>query len=139
MWLNACLSSLSIASEISCVATLSMLIGLPMSIPVGAISLAGASVSGVPMALTKKYQKKLAKVPKLADIVMSALAVFETSVSEALNDGEVDKLEFAMLQTLQLGVLNELANDDYKMEAEMRTQLQKSLLEEIKKAVRGAL
>ena len=83
----------------------------------GAISLAGASVSGVPMALTKKYQKILAKVPKLADIVMSALAVFETSVSKALNDGEVDKLEFAMLQTLQLGVLlNELANVDYKME-----------------------
>ena len=34
------------------------LIGLSMSIPLGAISLAGASVSGVAMALTKKYQKK---------------------------------------------------------------------------------
>ena len=82
-----------------------MLIGLPMSIPVGAISLAGASVSGVAMALTKKYHEKLDKVTKLAEIVMLALAVFETSVSDALNYGKVDKLESATLQTLQLGCL----------------------------------
>ena len=45
--LNACTSRLSIATGISCVATLSTLISLPVSIPFGAISLAGASVSGV--------------------------------------------------------------------------------------------
>ena len=54
-WLNACSSCLSVATGISSVATLSTFIGLP----VGAISLAGASVSGVTTALTKKYQKKL--------------------------------------------------------------------------------
>ena len=62
---------------------LSTFIGLPVSIPLGAISLAGVSVSGVAMALTKKYQKKPAKVIKLTDIVTPALAVFRTSVSEA--------------------------------------------------------
>ena len=90
-WLNACSSSLSIATGISSVATLSTFISLPVSIPLGAISLAGASVNGVPTALTKKYQKKLSKVTKLVDIVTSALAVFEMSVSKALNNGKIDE------------------------------------------------
>ena len=37
-----------------------------------------------------------------------------------------------MLQMFHLGLLNELANVDCKMEAETRIQLQKSLLEEFK-------
>ena len=65
MWLNTCSSSLSIATGISSVVTLSTFIGLPVSIPLGAISLAGASLSGVTTALTKKYQKKLLKVMTL--------------------------------------------------------------------------
>ena len=84
-WLNACSSSLSIASGISSVATLSTFIGLPVSISLGVISLTGASVSSVATALAKKYQKKLSKVTKLIDIVTSAIAVFETSVSKALS------------------------------------------------------
>ena len=120
---------------------LSTFIGLPVSIPLGAISLAGASFNGMAMALIKKYQKKLVKFTKLVEIVTSALAVFKTSISKALNVGRVDEKEFSMLQTYRLGVLNELANVDPKMEAETRAQLQKSILEEIndlKKAVRFA-
>ena len=70
---------------------LSTFIGLPVSIPLGAVSLAGASVSGIATALTKKYQKKLTKVMKLTDIITSALAVFEMSVSKVLKDGKVDE------------------------------------------------
>ena len=125
MWLNACSSGLSIASRILSVATLSTFTGLPVSIPLGAVSLAGVSVGGMAMALTKKYQKKLVKVTKLVDIVTSALAVFETSVSKALNDDRVDEWEFNMLYTFHLGVFNELANIDHKMKAETRSQLQK--------------
>ena len=58
MCLNACSSSLSIASGILSVVTLSTYIGLHVSIPLGAVSLAGESISGVAMALTKKYQIK---------------------------------------------------------------------------------
>ena len=76
--INACASGLSIATGISSVATLSTFIGLPVSIPLGAISLARVSVSGVTTALTKKLQKKLTKVTALTDIVTSAIAIFET-------------------------------------------------------------
>ena len=46
-----------------------------------------------------------------------------------------------MLQTIQLGVLNERANVDDKIEAETRAQLQNSILEEInnlRKAIIGS-
>ena len=82
-------------------------------------------------ALTSKYQKKLTKVMKLVDIVTSRTAVFETSVSEALNNGETDEREFHVLQELPLKVINELANIDRKMESKTITQLPKNLLEEI--------
>ena len=93
-WLNACLRGLSIASGISSVATLSSFIGLPVSISLGAFSLAGVIVSGLAMALTKKYQKKLAEVMKLTEIVTSALAMLKTSISKALNDHKIDEREF---------------------------------------------
>ena len=131
IWLNACSSGITVASGISSVATLSTFIGLPMSIPLAAVSLTGAGISGVVTVLIKKYQKKLSKVAKLFDIVTPALAEFEKSVSRALKDGRVDEREFSMLQELHLKVLNELSSLDRKMEAENRTQLQKSLLEEI--------
>ena len=125
MWLNTCSSSLSIATGISSVATLCTFISLPVSIPLGAISLAGASVNVVATALTKKYQKKLSKVTKLVDIVTSALAVFEMSVSKALSNSKIDEQEFNVLQTLHLKTLDELSDVDCKMEAENRNQFKK--------------
>ena len=129
--LNACTRRLSVATGISSVATLSTFIGLPASIPLGAISLAGASVSGVTTVITKKYQKKLTKVTRLTDIVMSAIAVFETFLSKALRNGKIDEEEFNMIQTFHLKTLNELSDVDRKMDAENRNQFEKSLLEEI--------
>ena len=131
VWLNASSSGITLASGILSVATLSTFIGLPVSIPLAAVSLTGAGIGGITTALTKKYQRKLSKVTKLTDIVTSALAVFEMSASRALNDGRIDEREFAMLQRLHFKVLSELAAIDCKMEAEMRAQLQNSLLEKM--------
>ena len=125
----ACSSRLSIATRISSVATLATFIGLPVSIPLGAVSLAGASVSGVTAALTKKYQRKLLKVMKLTDITTSALAVFERVVSKTLQNGKIDEEEFNLLHTLYHQTLNELSDIDCKMEAGIRNQIKKSLLE----------
>ena len=75
-WLNACSSGISVATGISSVATIATFIGLPVSIPLGAASLAGAIASGIISVLTKKYQQKLKKVTRLIDIVTPALVVF---------------------------------------------------------------
>ena len=101
-WLDACSSRISIATGISSVATFATFIGLPVSIPLGVVSLAGASVSGMATALTKKYQKKLKKVRKLTDIITLALPVFKRAVSKSLKDSKIDKEEFNLVQTFHL-------------------------------------
>ena len=103
-----------------------------MSAALGAASLTGAIASGIISMLTKKYQKKLEKVTKLIDIITPTLVVFERVVSKSLkNDGIIDEEEFNMLQTLHLEILNELTGIDHRMEAEHRSLVEKSLLEEI--------
>ena len=96
-WLNACSSSLSVATGISSVVTFATFIGLPVSISLGAASLTGVIASGIISVLTKKYQKKLKKVTKLIDIITPALVVFERVVSGALKNGVIDEEEFNTL------------------------------------------
>ena len=130
-WLNACSSGISVATGISSVATFATFIGLPVSVALGAASLTGAIASGIISTLTKKYQKKLKKVIKLTDIVTPALVVFERVISTALKNGVIDEEEFNTLQTLHLETLNELTGVDHRMEAENRSLVEKSLMEEI--------
>ena len=132
MWLNACLSGISIAIGIPSVVTFVTFTGLPVSIPLGAASLTGAIASGMTSALTEKYRQKLKKVMHLIDIITPVLVVFERVVSGALKNGVIDEEEFNMLQALHLETLNELNGIDRRMEAEHRSLVEKSLLEEIK-------
>ena len=67
----------------------------------------------------------------MIDIVTPALVVFERVVSGALKDSIIDEEEFNMLQTLYLETLNELTGINRRMEAEHRSLVEKSLLEEI--------
>ena len=91
----------------------------------------GAIASGIISVLTKKYQKKLKKVTKLIDIVTPASVVFERVISGALKDGIINEEEFNTLQTLHLETLNELTGVNRRMEAENRSLVEKSLMEEI--------
>ena len=129
--LNARSSRLSIATGIYSVATPSTFISLPVSITLGAVSLAGVSVSGVTTVLTKKYQKKLSKVTTLTDIITPAIAVFETCLSKALRNGKIDEEEFNLLQMFHLKTMNELTSFDPQNGRENRNQFDKSLQEEI--------
>ena len=131
MWLNACSSGISVATGISSVATFATFIGLPVSIPLGTASLIGVIASGIISVLTKKYQKKLKKVTKLIDIITPALVIFERVASKSLKDSVIDEEELNMLQTLHLETLNELTGVDCRMEAEHRSLVEKSLMDEI--------
>ena len=119
-------------------ATFTTFIGLPVSISLGAASFTGAIASGIISALTKKYQRKLKKVTKLIDIITPALVVFERVVSGALKNGIIDEEEFNMLQILHLETLYELMGVDRAMEAEHRSLVKKSLLEEISNIKKNA-
>ena len=130
-WLNACSSGISVATGISSVATFATFVGLPVSVALGPASLTGSIASGIISTLTKKYQKKLKKVTKLIDIVTPALVVFERVISGALKNGVIDEEEFNTLQTLHLETSNELTGIDRRMEAENRSLVEKSLMEEI--------
>ena len=130
-WLNFCSSRISVATGISSVATFATFVGLPVSMALGAASMTGAIASGITSVLTKKYQKKFKKVTKLVDIVTPALVVFERVISGALKNSIIDEEEFNTLQTLHLETLHELTGIDHRMEAEHRSLVEKSLLEEI--------
>ena len=130
-WLNSCSSGISIATGISSVATFATFIVIPVSAALGAASMTGAIASGIILVLTKKYQQKLKKVMKLIDIITPALVVSERVVSKSLKAGQIDEEEFNTLQTLHLETLNKLMGIDHRMEAEHRSLVQKSLLEEI--------
>ena len=101
-----------------------------MSAALGAASMTGVIASGIISVLTKKYQKKLKKRTKLTDIVTPALVVFDRVISGALKNGIIHEEEFNTLQTL-LETLNELTCVDHRMEAENRSLVEKSLMEEI--------
>ena len=130
-WLNACSSGIRIATGISSIATFATFVRLPVSMALGAASLTGAIASGIISTLTKKYQKKLKKVTHLIDIVTRATVVFDRVISFALKDGIIDEEVFNTLQTLHLETLNELTGVDRRMEAENRSLVKKSLMEEI--------
>ena len=130
-WLNACSSGISVATGISSVATFATFIGILVSAVLGAASMTGAISSGIISVLTKKYQKKLKKATKLIDIVTPALVVFDRVISGALKDGVINEEEFNTLQTLHLETVNELTGVNHRMEAENRSLVEKSLMEEI--------
>ena len=102
-----------------------------MSAALGVASMTGTVSSGIISMLTKKYQKKLKKVTKLIDIITPALVVFGRVVSGTLKNGITDEEEFNTLQMLHLETLNELTGVDHRMEAEHRSLVEKSLMEEI--------
>ena len=130
-WLNACSSGISVATGISSVATFATFIRIPVSAALRAASMNGAIASGIISVLTKKYQNKLKKVTRLIDIVTPALVVFERVVSGALKNVVINEEEFNTLQTLHLETLNELTSVNRRMEAENRSLVEKSLMEEI--------
>ena len=97
----------------------------------GAGSLTGVIASGIISTLTKKYQKKLKKVTCLIDIVTHVTVVFDRVISGALKDGIINEEDFNTLQMLHLETLNKLTGVDRRMEAENRSLVEKSLMEEI--------
>ena len=67
----------------------------------------------------------------MIDITTRATVVFDRVISAALKDSIINEEEFNTLQTLHPETLNELTGVNSKMEAENRSLVETSLMEEI--------
>ena len=125
-------SSIAMLSGITAVPTAVTVVGIPLSISLGAVSTASTCIGAVLLLTSKKYKKKLLKCYELLDKITSSLATFETLISLSIDDGSViDAKEFHKLQTLYLQLMTEVRNIDRKMKVEMEQNFQKTIMDEI--------
>ena len=127
-------SSVGVISGVSTIRTAFTVLGLPISASLGAGSTVSTCVGGILLLISKKYKKKLLKCYELLDKITSSLATFEVLISLSLDDDTViDAKEFHKLQTLYLQLMTYVRNIDKKMKLQTEENLQKTIMDEIKK------
>ena len=125
-------STVGVVSGITAVPTAVTVVGIPLSISLGAVSTASTCIGAVLLLTSKKYKKKLLKCYELLDRITSSLATFETLISLSIDDGSViDAKEFHKLQTLYLQLITHVRNIDRKMKVETEQNFQKTIMDEI--------
>ena len=125
-------STVGVLSGITAVPTAVTVVGIPLSISLGAVSTASTCVGAVLLLISKKYKKKLIKCYELLDKITTSLATFETLISLSIDDGSViDAKEFHKLQTLYLQLMTHVRNIDQKMKVETEQNFQKTIMDEI--------
>ena len=125
-------SSIAMLSGITAVPTAVTVVGIPISVSLGAVSTASTCIGAVLLLTSKKYKKKLLKCYELLDRITTSLATFETLISLSIDDGSViDAKEFHKLQTLYLQLMTHVRNIDRKMKVETEQNFQKTIMEEI--------
>ena len=125
-------SSNAMLSGITAVPTAVTVVGIPLSVSLGAVSTASTCIGAVLLLTSKKYKKKLLKCYDLLDKITSSLATFEVLISLSIEDGSViDAKEFHKLQTLYLQLMTEVRNMDRKMKVETEQNFQKTIMDEI--------
>ena len=125
-------STVAMLSGITAVPTAVTVVGVPISVSLGAVSTVSTCVGACLLLTSKKYKKKLLKCYKLLDKITSSLATFETLISLHIDDGSViDAKEFHKLQTLYLQLMTYVRNINRKMKVETEQNLQKTIMDEI--------
>ena len=125
-------SSIAMLSGITAVPTALTVVGIPISVSLGAVSTISTSIGAVLLLTSKKYKKKLLKSYELLDKITTSLATFEVLISLSIDDGSViDAKEFHKLQTLYLQLMAYVRNIDRKMKVETEQNFQKTIMDEI--------
>ena len=125
-------SSFALLSGITAVPTAVTIVGIPISVSLGAVSTVSTCVGACLLLTSKKYKKKLLKCYELLDRITTSLATFETLISLSIDDDSViDAKEFHKLQTLYLQLMTEVRNMDRKMKVETEQNFQKTIMDEI--------
>ena len=123
-------SSVAMLSGITAVPTAVTVVGIPISVSLGAVSTVSTCVGACLLLTSKKYKRKLLKCYDLLDKITSSLATYETLISLSIDDG-IDAKEFHKLQTLYLQLMTEVRNMDRKMKVETEQNFQKTIMDEI--------
>ena len=125
-------STVALVSGASTIVTSVTIVGIPLSVSLGAVSTASTCIGAVLLLTSKKYKKKLLKCYELLDKITSSLATFEVLISLSIDDGSViDAKEFHKLQTLYLQLMTHVRNIDRKMKVETEQNFQKTIMDEI--------
>ena len=125
-------SSIAMLSGITAVPTAVTVVGIPISVSLGAVSTVSTFVGACLLLTSKKYKKKLLKCYELLDKITTSLATYETLISLSIDDGSViDAKEFHKLQTLYLQLMTHVRNIDRKMKVETEQNFQKTIMDEI--------
>ena len=125
-------SSFAMLSCITAVPTAVTVVGIPISVSLGAVSTVSTCIGVCLLLASKKYKKKLLKCYDLLDRITSSLATFEVLISLSIDDGSViDAKEFHKLQTLYLQLMTHVRNIDRKMKVETEQNFQKTIMDEI--------
>ena len=114
-------SSGGVISGVSTIGTAFIVVGLPISASLGAVSTVSACIGGILLLSSKKYKKKLLTCYELLDKITSSLATFV-----------IDAKEFHKLQTLYLQLMTYVRNIDRKMRVQTEENFQKTITDEIK-------
>ena len=125
-------SSVAMLSGITAVPTAVTVVGIPISVSLGAVSTASTCIGACLLLTYKKYKKKLLKCYELLDKITTSLATYETLISLSIDDGSViDAKEFHKLQTLYLQLMTHVRSIDRKMKVETEQNFQKTIMDEI--------
>ena len=125
-------STVGVVSGITAVPTAVTVVGIPLSVSLGAVSTVSTCIGAVLLLTSKKYKKKLLKCYELLDRITTSLATFEVLISLSIDDGSViDAKEFHKLQTLYLQLMTHVRNIDRKMKVETEQNFQKTIMDEI--------
>ena len=131
-------SSIAMLSGITAVPTAVTVVGLPISVSLGAVSTVSTFIRAVLLLTSKKYKKKLLKCYELLDRITTSLATYETFISLSFDDDSViDAKEFHKLQTLYLQLMTHVRNIDRKMKVETEQNFQKTIMDEITNLKKG--
>ena len=127
---STCASSIAMLSGITAVPTAVTVVGIPISVSLGAVSTVSTCIGAVLLLTSKKYKKKLLKSYELLDKITTSLATFEVLISLSIDDG-IDAKEFHKLQTLYLQLMTHVRNIDRKMKVQTEEKFQKTVMDEI--------
>ena len=132
LYVSSGASTVAMLSGITAVPTALTVVGIPISVSLGAVSTASTCIGAVLLLTSKKYKKKLLKCYELLDKITTSLATFETLISLSIDDGSViDAKEFHKLQTLYLQLMTHVRNIDRKMKVQTEENFQKTIMDEI--------